>query len=97
MPPSRHVGYAVQWWGLALAALVMMLVGGRRLARDARRAPARIPGQAATADEHHDQRRQGQPPPLHRIADVAARRHYAGRSEERRVGEEGGSRGWVYR
>lgn len=41
MPPSRHVGYAVQWWGLALAALVMMLVGGRRLARDARRGSAR--------------------------------------------------------
>ncbi len=36
MPPSRHLGYAVQWWGLALAALAMMLIGGRRLARDAR-------------------------------------------------------------
>ncbi|MFP4263205.1 MAG: SURF1 family protein [Halomonas sp.] len=31
MPPSRHLGYAVQWWGLALAALAVMLVGGRRL------------------------------------------------------------------
>ncbi|MGY6563382.1 MAG: SURF1 family protein [Halomonadaceae bacterium] len=36
MPPSRHVGYAVQWWGLALAALVVMLLGGRRLAKDRR-------------------------------------------------------------
>ncbi|MDR5892663.1 SURF1 family protein [Halomonas mongoliensis] len=36
MPPSRHLGYAVQWWGLALAALAMMLIGGRRLAQDAR-------------------------------------------------------------
>ncbi|MCE8018961.1 SURF1 family protein [Halomonas sp. MCCC 1A11036] len=34
MPPSRHVGYAMQWWGLALAALVMMLLGGRRLMKD---------------------------------------------------------------
>lgn len=34
MPPGRHLGYAVQWWGLALAALVVMLVGGRRLGRD---------------------------------------------------------------
>ncbi|MCE9681644.1 SURF1 family protein [Halomonas alkalisoli] len=42
MPPERHMGYAVQWWGLALAALVMMIVGGRRLARDRRtsRAPS---------------------------------------------------------
>jgi surfeit locus 1 family protein len=38
MPPSRHLGYAVQWWGLALAALVMMAIGGRRLARDRREA-----------------------------------------------------------
>jgi surfeit locus 1 family protein len=37
MPPSRHLGYAVQWWGLSLAALVVMLVGARRLRRDARR------------------------------------------------------------
>ncbi|PMR72773.1 SURF1 family protein [Billgrantia endophytica] len=36
MPPSRHVGYAVQWWGLALAALVIMILGGRRLVRDRR-------------------------------------------------------------
>ncbi|MDR5862220.1 SURF1 family protein [Halomonas campisalis] len=34
MPPSRHLGYAVQWWGLALAALAVMLIGGRRLALD---------------------------------------------------------------
>nr|WP_146873184.1 SURF1 family protein [Halovibrio variabilis] len=34
MPPSRHVGYAFQWWGLALAALVVMFVGGLRLRRD---------------------------------------------------------------
>ncbi|MFY0990263.1 SURF1 family protein [Halomonas sp. C05BenzN] len=37
MPPSRHLGYAFQWWGLAVAALAAMLVGGRRLRRDARR------------------------------------------------------------
>lgn len=36
MPPSRHFGYAVQWWGLALAAAVVMLLGGRRLHRDRR-------------------------------------------------------------
>lgn len=34
MPPSRHMGYAFQWWGLALAALVVMYVGGLRLRRD---------------------------------------------------------------
>lgn len=34
IPPSRHVGYAIQWWGLALAALAVMLIGGRRLRRD---------------------------------------------------------------
>ncbi len=34
VPPSRHLGYAVQWWGLALAALVVMLLGGRRLRAD---------------------------------------------------------------
>nr|WP_244516084.1 SURF1 family protein [Halomonas daqiaonensis] len=28
--PERHLGYAFQWWGLALAALVIMLVGARR-------------------------------------------------------------------
>ncbi|TLF53466.1 SURF1 family protein [Halomonas urmiana] len=33
VPPERHLGYAVQWWGLALAALVIMLVGARRQAR----------------------------------------------------------------
>ena len=31
MPPSRHLGYAVQWWGLALVALVVMIIGGRKL------------------------------------------------------------------
>jgi len=31
MPPSRHQGYAFQWWGLALAALVVMVIGGRKL------------------------------------------------------------------
>lgn len=31
MPPSRHQGYAVQWWGLALTALVVMIIGGRKL------------------------------------------------------------------
>ena len=43
MPPSRHLGYAVQWWGLALAALAVMVIGGRRLARDREesRRPAR--------------------------------------------------------
>ncbi|SDJ33853.1 SURF1 family protein [Billgrantia gudaonensis] len=39
MPPSRHLGYAVQWWGLALAALVVMIVGGRRRGRGHRRDP----------------------------------------------------------
>ena len=33
VPPERHLGYAVQWWGLALAALIFMLVGARRQAR----------------------------------------------------------------
>ncbi|WP_240724852.1 SURF1 family protein [Onishia niordana] len=33
LPPSRHLGYAVQWWGLSAAALVVMLLGGRRLRR----------------------------------------------------------------
>ncbi|MDR5865700.1 SURF1 family protein [Halomonas koreensis] len=36
LPPARHLGYALQWWGLALAALVVMVLGGRRLARDRR-------------------------------------------------------------
>lgn len=35
MPPSRHMGYAFQWWGLALAALMVMFIGGQRLRRDA--------------------------------------------------------------
>ena len=34
MPPSRHIGYAFQWWGLALAALVVMFFGGRKLRFD---------------------------------------------------------------
>ncbi|WP_306460302.1 MULTISPECIES: SURF1 family protein [unclassified Halomonas] len=34
MPPSRHMGYAFQWWGLSLAAMVVMLIGGQRLRRD---------------------------------------------------------------
>lgn len=36
MPASRHVGYAVQWWALALTAFVIMLFGGHRLAADRR-------------------------------------------------------------
>lgn len=36
LPPARHVGYAVQWFGLALAVLVTAAVVGRR-----RRAVAR--------------------------------------------------------
>ncbi|SHE89458.1 Cytochrome oxidase assembly protein ShyY1 [Modicisalibacter ilicicola DSM 19980] len=30
MPPSRHLGYAVQWWGLALAATAVMWLGRPR-------------------------------------------------------------------
>lgn len=42
VPPSRHLGYALQWWGLALAAFVIMLVGARRLARpDATSSPSK--------------------------------------------------------
>lgn len=37
MPPSRHLGYAVQWWGLALAAMLVMWFGGRRVAAPAPR------------------------------------------------------------
>lgn len=37
MPPQRHVGYAIQWWGLALAAMAVMLIGGRRLCGDMRK------------------------------------------------------------
>mgnify|MGYP000208593026 CR=1 FL=1 len=33
VPPERHLGYALQWWGLALAALVFMLIGLRRQTR----------------------------------------------------------------
>ncbi len=36
MPPARHKAYAFQWWGLSLAALVVMLLGGRRLVHDHR-------------------------------------------------------------
>ncbi|HSH48747.1 MAG TPA: SURF1 family protein [Halomonas sp.] len=32
MSPARHLAYALQWWGLALAALVFMWVGRRRRA-----------------------------------------------------------------
>jgi cytochrome oxidase assembly protein ShyY1 len=42
MPPSRHLGYALQWWSLTFAALIAMLIGGRRLTRDARRKPFTI-------------------------------------------------------
>ncbi|SDN13490.1 Cytochrome oxidase assembly protein ShyY1 [Vreelandella arcis] len=31
MPASRHLGYAFQWWGLSLAALITMWLGGRYL------------------------------------------------------------------
>ncbi|MFD2189873.1 SURF1 family protein [Pistricoccus aurantiacus] len=34
MPPSRHRAYAFQWWGLALAALIVMLAGVRRMRRE---------------------------------------------------------------
>ncbi|RUR34733.1 SURF1 family protein [Vreelandella andesensis] len=34
MPPSRHLGYAFQWWGLALVAAVVMVLGGYRLHKD---------------------------------------------------------------
>nr|WP_298415303.1 SURF1 family protein [uncultured Halomonas sp.] len=30
MPPSRHLGYAFQWWGLALAASIVMWLGRPR-------------------------------------------------------------------
>ncbi|MBF8222100.1 SURF1 family protein [Halomonas sp. 328] len=43
MPPHRHLSYAVQWWGLALAALIIMLLGGRRLS-----APAISPSEKET-------------------------------------------------
>ncbi|WP_275287742.1 SURF1 family protein [Halomonas elongata] len=39
LPPSRHLGYAGQWWGLALAAMVVMIIGARRLSRDRPRHP----------------------------------------------------------
>ncbi|MBS9405571.1 SURF1 family protein [Halomonas sp. TRM85114] len=39
MPPSRHLGYAFQWWSLTLAAFIAMLIGGLRLTRDASRQP----------------------------------------------------------
>nr|WP_281442932.1 SURF1 family protein [Halomonas sp. M1] len=34
MPPSRHIGYAFQWWGLTLAAFVVMILGGYRMRKD---------------------------------------------------------------
>nr|WP_290274351.1 SURF1 family protein [Halomonas sabkhae] len=34
LPPSRHQAYALQWWGLAVAALVIMTLGARRLRAD---------------------------------------------------------------
>lgn len=40
LPPERHRAYAFQWWGLALAALTVMWLGGRRLVRD--RAPSSL-------------------------------------------------------
>ncbi|MFK8018104.1 MAG: SURF1 family protein [Gammaproteobacteria bacterium] len=30
LPPSRHVGYAVQWYGLALALIVLFLLASRK-------------------------------------------------------------------
>jgi len=36
VPPARHQAYAFQWWGLALAALAVMLIGGHRLMNDPR-------------------------------------------------------------
>lgn len=47
LPPSRHLGYAVQWWGLAAAALVVMLLGGRRMrrARQSESVSERVPEQ----------------------------------------------------
>ncbi|MCW4151794.1 SURF1 family protein [Halomonas sp. 18H] len=34
LPPSRHLAYAFQWWGLAMAAIVIMLLGARRMRAD---------------------------------------------------------------
>jgi cytochrome oxidase assembly protein ShyY1 len=34
IPPTRHIGYAFQWWGLSLAACVVMWIGGRQLLCD---------------------------------------------------------------
>lgn len=36
MPPSRHLGYAFQWWGLALAASIVMWLGRPRDVRHQR-------------------------------------------------------------
>lgn len=33
MSPQRHYGYAVQWFGLAAALLVLYIIAGRRRAR----------------------------------------------------------------
>lgn len=32
MPPERHIGYAIQWFGLALALVVCFVIWGRRQA-----------------------------------------------------------------
>ncbi|MDR5898368.1 SURF1 family protein [Halomonas vilamensis] len=34
--PSRHIGYAFQWWGLSVAAFVVMLIGGHQLLKDSK-------------------------------------------------------------
>ncbi|ALM52687.1 hypothetical protein AR456_10655 [Halomonas huangheensis] len=36
MPPERHTAYAVQWWSLAMVALIALVLGARRLQADAR-------------------------------------------------------------
>lgn len=37
MPPSRHIGYAVQWFGLATALVVCFLIWGIRRSADSQR------------------------------------------------------------
>ena len=53
MPPSRHLGYAVQWFGLALTVLVVALVLEWRRQRQ--------PGKPGSTD--HDPRPRHEPPP----------------------------------